>query len=100
TDPAARARYAQPLRRDRHTERSSLDVTRWESGGGGLVSTVSDLARYGQMLLNGGTLDGKTFLGRETFSAMTADHIGPGSGVARNFYYFPGDGFGFGYGFG
>jgi CubicO group peptidase (beta-lactamase class C family) len=31
---------------------------------------------------------------------MTTDHIGPGSGVARDYFYFPGDGFGFGYGFG
>jgi CubicO group peptidase (beta-lactamase class C family) len=30
---------------------------------------------------------------------MTTDHIGPGSGVARDYFYFPGDGFGFGYGF-
>ena len=34
TDPAERARYAQPLDRDRHVERDSLHVTRWESGGG------------------------------------------------------------------
>jgi CubicO group peptidase (beta-lactamase class C family) len=100
TDPAERARYAQPLRRDRHVERNSLDVTRWESGGGGLVSTIADFARYAQMLLNGGTLDGKTYLSPATFAAMTTDHIGPGSGVARNYFYFPGDGFGFGYGFG
>ena len=100
TDPAERARYAQPLRKDRHVERNSLDVTRWESGGGGLVSTIADFARYGQMLLNGGTLDGKTYLGPKTFAAMTTDHIGPGSGVARNYFYYPGDGFGFGYGFG
>ena len=100
TDPAERARYAQPLRRDRHVERNSLDVTRWESGGGGLVSTIADFARFGQMLLNGGTLDGKTYLSPATFAAMTTDHIGPGSGVARNYFYFPGDGFGFGYGFG
>src|ERR1700758_4435913 len=100
TDPAERARYALPLPRDRHVERNSLDVTRWESGGGGMVSTIADFARYGQMLLNGGTLDGKTFLRPETFKAMTTDHIGPGSGVARNYFYYPGDGFGFGYGFG
>ncbi len=100
TDPAERARYAQPLDRDRHVERNSLDVTRWESGGGGLVSTVADLARYGQMLLNGGALDGKTYLSPKTFADMTTDHIGPGSGVARNYFYYPGDGFGFGYGFG
>jgi CubicO group peptidase (beta-lactamase class C family) len=100
TDPAERARYAQPLDKDRHVERNSLDITRWESGGGGMVSTIADFARYGQMLLNGGTLDGKTILSPAAFKAMTTDHIGPGAGIARNFYYFPGDGFGFGYGFG
>jgi CubicO group peptidase (beta-lactamase class C family) len=100
TDPAERARYAQPLAKDRHVERNSLDITRWESGGGGMVSTIADFARYGQMLLNGGTLDGKTYLSPAAYAAMTTDHIGPGSGVARNYFYFPGDGFGFGYGFG
>lgn len=100
TDPVERARYAQPLPRDRHVERNSLDVTRWESGGGGMVSTISDFARYAQMLLNGGTLDGKTYLRSATFAAMTSDHIGPGSGVDRDYFYYPGDGFGFGYGFG
>jgi CubicO group peptidase (beta-lactamase class C family) len=100
TDPAERARYAQPLRRDRHVERNSLDVTRWESGGGGMVSTIGDFARYAQMLLNGGTLDGKTYLSPAAFAAITSDHIGPGSGVARNYFYYPGDGFGFSYGFG
>jgi CubicO group peptidase (beta-lactamase class C family) len=100
TDPAERARYAQPLARDRHVERNSLDLTRWESGGGGMVSTIADFARYGQMLLNGGTLDGKTYLSPAAYAAMTTDHIGPGSGVARNYFYYPGDGFGFGYGFG
>ncbi|WP_454616843.1 serine hydrolase domain-containing protein [Bradyrhizobium cenepequi] len=100
TDPAERARYARRLRSDVRVERNPLDTTRWESGGGGLVSTVADMARYGQMLLNGGTLDGKTILSPKTFKAMTSDHIGPGSGVARNYFYYPGDGFGFGYGFG
>jgi CubicO group peptidase (beta-lactamase class C family) len=100
TDPDERARYAQPLAKDRHVERNSLDVTRWESGGGGMVSTISDFARYAQMLLNGGTLDGKTYLSPAAYAAMTTDHIGPGSGVERNYFYYPGDGFGFGYGFG
>jgi CubicO group peptidase (beta-lactamase class C family) len=100
TDPAERVRYAQPLARDRHVERNSLDLTRWESGGGGMVSTVADFARYGQMLLNGGTLDGTTYLSPAIFAAMTSNHIGPRSGVARNYFYYPGDGFGFGYGFG
>jgi CubicO group peptidase (beta-lactamase class C family) len=100
TDPAERARYAFPLPKDRHVERDSLDVTRWESGGGGMVSTIADFARYGQMLLNGGALDGKTYLSPAAFKAMTTDHVGPGAGVARDINYYPGDGFGFGYGFG
>jgi CubicO group peptidase (beta-lactamase class C family) len=100
TDPAERARFAQPLPRDRHVERNSLDVTRWESGGGGMVSTMSDFERFAQMLLNGGELDGKRYLSPASFREMTTDHIGPGSGVARNYFYYPGDGFGFGLGFG
>jgi len=100
TDPAERARFARPLARDRAVERNPLDVTRWESGGGGMVTTMSDFARFAQMLLNGGELDGKRYLSPATFAAMTTDHIGAGSGVARDHFYFPGDGFGFGYGFG
>jgi CubicO group peptidase (beta-lactamase class C family) len=100
TDRAERARYAFPLPKDRHVERNSLNVTRWESGGGGMVSTIADFARYGQMLLNGGKLDGKTYLSPAAFKAMTTDHIGPGAGIARDADYYPGDGFGFGYGFG
>jgi CubicO group peptidase (beta-lactamase class C family) len=100
TDPAERARFAKPLPRDRHVERNSLDVTRWESGGGGLVTTMSDFAHFAQMLLNGGELDGKRYLTPATFDAMTTDHIGAGSGIERDYFYFPGDGFGFGYGFG
>ena len=80
---------------------SSADVfMKWESGGGGMVSTMSDLARFSQMLLNGGTLDGRQYLSPKAFDLMTSDHVGPGSGVARDYFYFPGDGFGFGLGFG
>jgi CubicO group peptidase (beta-lactamase class C family) len=88
------------LAKGRHVERNSLDVTRWESGGGGMVSTVADFARYAQMPLNGGKLDGRTYLSAAAFEAMATDHIGPGAGIARNYFYYPGDGFGFGYGFG
>ena len=35
-----------------------------------------------------------------TFAEMAKDHIRPGSGVERDYFYFPGDGFGFGLGFG
>jgi CubicO group peptidase (beta-lactamase class C family) len=45
------------------------------SGGAGLFSTVDDYARFAQMLLNGGTLDGARVLGRKTVELMTANHL-------------------------
>ena len=75
-------------------------LMKWESGGGGMVSTLDDLARFSQMVLNGGTLDGRQYLSSKAFELMTSDHVGPGSGVGRDYFYFPGDGFGFGLGFG
>jgi CubicO group peptidase (beta-lactamase class C family) len=48
-----------------------------ESGGGGLVSTTMDYARFSQMLLNGGALDGVRIVGRKTLELMASDHLGP-----------------------
>jgi CubicO group peptidase (beta-lactamase class C family) len=48
-----------------------------ESGGGGLVSTTMDYARFCQMLLNGGVLDGNRIVGRKTLQLMASDHLGP-----------------------
>jgi len=45
------------------------------SGGGGLVSTAWDYARFAQMLLNGGELDGVRLLGRKMVALMTANHL-------------------------
>ncbi len=50
----------------------------WESGGGGLVSTITDYARFAQMLLNGGKLDGKQYLGPTAFKQMTIRPYRPG----------------------
>ena len=72
---------------------------RWESGGGGMVSTIGDYARFAAMILNGGALDGKRYLSPKTIAYMGANHIGPGSGVVPGPYYLPGPGFGFGLGF-
>jgi len=49
-----------------------------QSGGGGLVSTTMDYARFCQMLLNGGALDGVRIVGRKTLRLMASDHLGPG----------------------
>ncbi len=47
----------------------------FESGGAGLVSTIDDYARFAQMLLNGGALDGKRILKEETVRFMTAGSL-------------------------
>ncbi len=46
------------------------------SGGAGLVSTASDYARFAQMLLNKGELDGVRLLSRKTVELMTSDQLG------------------------
>ena len=51
----------------------------WIPGGHGLVSTAMDYARFCQMLLNGGTLDGVRIVSRETVDAMRTDHLPPGT---------------------
>ena len=47
----------------------------FESGGGGLYSTVPDYSRFAQMLLHGGTLEGVRILGRKTVELMSTDHL-------------------------
>lgn len=104
TDPDKKKLIAMPMPNDadfRVGFESKADVAmKWESGGGGMVSTMADLARFSQMILNGGKLDGKQYLSPKTFKLMTSDRTGPNSGVDRDYFYFPGDGFGFGLGFG
>ena len=43
-------------------------------GGGGLFSTIEDLQKFGQMLVNKGSLEGIRILSRKTVEAMTRNH--------------------------
>ncbi|HQX56774.1 MAG TPA: serine hydrolase domain-containing protein [Pyrinomonadaceae bacterium] len=61
------------------------------SGGAGLLSTANDYARFLQMLLNNGELEGVRILSRKSVELMTADHL-------RKIPY-DRDGVGFGLGF-
>jgi CubicO group peptidase (beta-lactamase class C family) len=67
----------------------------FESGGGGLVSTVGDYARFCQMMLAGGTLGGARLIGRKIVELMTSDHLGPVTGAPD--LLLPGYGFGLGF---
>jgi CubicO group peptidase (beta-lactamase class C family) len=76
-----------------------LDVRRppkFESGGGGLISTILDYTRFLDMLAAGGTRDGNRLLARKTIDLMRSDHLGPnvrrGSELLQ-----PGHGFGLGF---
>jgi CubicO group peptidase (beta-lactamase class C family) len=80
--PAAKMpRLAQPLAVDLASGQkiSVLDVSAEpanDSGGAGALSTATDYLRFGQMLLNGGELDGARVMSRSTIKLMTSDHLG------------------------
>ncbi len=73
------------------------------SGGGGLISTAADYARFTQLLLNGGELDGERLLGPRTLAFMTRNHLPGGgtlAGIGRGQFAevgFEGTGFGLGF---
>jgi CubicO group peptidase (beta-lactamase class C family) len=96
-DRYARAFEVSPLtgKRQRvvHAEGRPL---KYECGGGCAVSTAGDYIRFTQMLLNGGTLDGKRILKAETVADMTRNHLGAAFGVDAEGTR---PGFGFGLGF-
>ena len=70
------------------------EETEFFSGGAGLVSTVTDYARFLQMLLNGGELDGVRVLNDETVERMVQSHTGDLEVKITSH----GDGFGLGFG--
>jgi CubicO group peptidase (beta-lactamase class C family) len=77
-----RDRYARALPKDPLTgeplivHHATGKVSKWQSGGGGCVSTAADYLRFTQMLLDGGVSGGKRLLGRKTIALMTSDHLG------------------------
>jgi CubicO group peptidase (beta-lactamase class C family) len=80
-EAASRAAYPQ---NDQATGRrpavpDPLTRPSWFSGGGGMVSTARDYARFTQFLLNKGELDGVRLVSRKTIELMTADHLPPGT---------------------
>jgi CubicO group peptidase (beta-lactamase class C family) len=94
--PAAKlARAAQPGQKPNGppmTPRFKVDDgAKYESGGGGLMSTTDDYLRFAMVLAGNGAAQGKRLIGKKTLEFMTADHVGNRPGRP--------DGFGFGLGF-
>jgi CubicO group peptidase (beta-lactamase class C family) len=73
-----------------------LEKPAMESGGGGLVSTAMDYARFCQMLLNRGTLDGNRIISRKALELMASDHLAPEVKIQGTLLS-PGHGFGLGF---
>ena len=76
-----------------------LDITKppvVASGGGGLVSTTADYARFAQMLLNGGQLDGQRILAPGTIKLMATNHLSDIVMGAPDASFSPAKGVGFG----
>ena len=98
--PAQHGRIAEPFAHDPEggvlmTMSSIRAQPAMESGGGGLVSTAMDYARFLQCLLNKGQLGDVRLLGPRTVDFMTADHLG--RIPARDNLLEAGEGFGLGF---
>lgn len=100
--PQKVSRLAQPFATDpaTNTPINLLDVTvaqKNDAGGAGSVGTASDYARFLQMMLNGGELDGVRLLSPTTVRYMTADHLAPDTKFSGVTTLPGGTGFGFGF---
>lgn len=84
-EPARQGRVAEPQVMGATGKRPAFpDVTkkpRWTPGGHGLVSTAADYARFCQMLINGGTLDGVRIVSQASLEVMGRDYLPAGSVV-------------------
>ena len=106
---AQAARVAQPQidpATGRRTPMRDVSIRpNWMSGGGGMISTAADYARFSQMLLNKGELDGVRLLSPRTVEYMTSDHLPLGTAMSPAVLGFgsllpsPAQGQGFGLGF-
>ena len=104
-----KARGARPMKEGPKNEMPPIpDVTEkftWRSGGGGMVSTAADYARFLQMFANGGQLDGVRLVSRKTIDLMTADALPPDIKMGADMFRFEalepsaamGQGFGLGF---
>jgi CubicO group peptidase (beta-lactamase class C family) len=104
-----KARGAKPMKEGPKNELPAVpEITEkytWRSGGGGMVSTAADYARFLQMFANGGQLDGVRLISRKSIDLMTADALPPDVKMGAEMWRFEalepsgrmGQGFGLGF---
>lgn len=104
-----KARGARPMKEGPKNELPAVpEITEkfnWRSGGGGMVSTAADYARFLQMFANGGQLDGVRIISRKSIDLMTADALPPEIRMGADMWRFEalepsarmGQGFGLGF---
>ena len=80
---------------ERTPDQSGLSSTSYFAGSGGMVSTAEDYAKFAQMMLNGGELNGRRYLGPRTVQMMTTNHTGD---MVNGQFGRPARGMGFGLG--
>jgi CubicO group peptidase (beta-lactamase class C family) len=73
----------------------ALSSTTYFAGSGGMVSTAEDYAQFAQMLVNGGELNGRRYLGTRTVQLMASNHTGD---LVNGQFGRPAAGMGFGLG--
>ncbi len=100
--PDKTERLAEPFERDFDSGKpvQLVEISappRFESGGGGLYSTMDDYLQFALMLGGGGVRDGVRIIGRKTLDYMTADHLGPNVRIANTNLLQPGHRFGLGF---
>lgn len=100
--PDKAERLAEPFERDPDNGKpvQLVEISappRFESGGGGLYSTMDDYLRFALMLQGGGAHGDVRIIGRKTLDYMTADHLGPNVRIANTNLLQPGHRFGLGF---
>jgi len=93
-------RIAEPFEKDPDSGQpvvmiDAREVPAYESGGGGLLGTAGDYARFLTMMRNRGSFEGARLVSRKTVEWMTSDHLG--GMPAYNDLLIPGYGFGLGF---
>jgi CubicO group peptidase (beta-lactamase class C family) len=79
----------------RQPDQNGLSSPTYFAGSGGLITTAEDYLQFAQMMLNGGELNGKRYLGTKTVELMASNHTGD---LVNGQFGRPARGMGFGLG--